>query len=401
VAGTTVDDLPTTVEAAIAARIDALDAPRRGQLGAASVLGQRFPAVRLACVLGDTGADPSRTLAAFLEHEEGGWVRFRHSLVREGAHALLPPRERRQLHAVVGEVLETDGAAGCTRAEPLSHHFAAAQRWQPALRWSLRAAERSASAGAHAEAARFLRGALAAASHLELEPAELSRLYEQLADAEELTGDADAATDALTRARRLADDPVRIAHLLHRHGRVSDGAGNLVAAQRWFARGLRELADAPPTAGAERARLDLIISQAATKIRQGRLKEAVPLLESAAVDADVAGHRDALARACSLLSTVLHDLGRTEEASQHLDRAAPIFEELADLVGQAAAHRGRGDEAFHDGDRDMAAARWRRAATLYEQAGDLVNQAMVRSHLVEVAADRAAVPRGSAPLPIH
>ena len=167
-------------------------------------------------------------------------------------------------------------------------------------------------------------------------------MYERLADAEELNGRLDDASDALTRARRLAEDPVRVARLLQHHGRISDRAGSYVAAQRWFARGLRELAAASSNGSGEHVRIDLVIAQASTKLRQGRLREAVTLLEGAVAAAEVAGHRPALAMACDLLSTTLHDLGRTEEADRWLDRAVPIYEELGDLTGQAAAHDSRG-----------------------------------------------------------
>lgn len=385
--GADVESLPATVEAVIAARIDTLEPLRRRHLRTASVLGQRFPIGLLEQVIGETGV--MTTLDAFLELEEPGWARFQHALVRDGAYEGLSYRMRRQLHGQVGELIEADPASLSSRAELLSLHYTEAQRWEPAWRWSVLAAERAAASEAPVEAARFFRRAVRAAAHVEVEDAELSHVYERLADAEELNGSFDEAADALTRARRLAaGDRVRVGHLLQRHGRICDRAGRYVAAQRWFGRGLHALDEGPPTAESELVRVDLVVASAGTRMRQGRLNEAVALLEEVVPDAEALGHRRAVAAACNLLCTLLHDLGRLDDAAALLDRTVPLFEELGDRTGQADAHNNRGVEAYYDGDWDSAAARWRRAASLYEQAGDVVSHAMMLSNRGEVLSDR-------------
>ncbi len=386
-AGAEVESLPATVEAVIAARIDTLDPLRRRHLRTASVLGQRFPIRLLEEVIGELGVMTS--LGAFLEPEQTGWARFEHALVRDGAYEGLSYRMRRELHGRVGDLIEADPASLASRAELLSLHFTEGQRWGSAWRWSVLAAERAAASEAPVEAARFFRRAVRSATHLAVPDAELSHVYERLADAEELNGSFDDAADALTRARRLAsDDRVRVAHLLQRHGRICDRAGRYVAAQRWFGRGLQALDEGPPTADSELVRVDIVVARAGTRMRQGRLQEAVALLEEVVPDAEALGHRRAVAAGCNLLSTLLHDLGRIDDAAALLDRTVPVFEELGDRTGQADAHNNRGVEAYYDGDWDSAAARWRRAATLYEQAGDVVSHAMMLSNRGEVLSDR-------------
>lgn len=313
--GAEVDDLPGTVEAIIAARIARLDPQRRRQLRAASVLGPRFSISQLASILPDDGYDGIRPLEGLIARDDTGWMRFQHELVHAVAYEGLSDRNRRDLHGRVAELLETDATGQIGRAELLASHSMHAKRWASVWRWSRLAAERAATAAAHVEAAGFLRQAVRAAGSLEVERSQLARVYERLADAEELNGRFHDATDALTRARRLTDDPTHVAHLLHRHGQVSDRAGNHPAAQRWFGRGLQQLADGPPTEASERLRIQLVISQAGTKVRQGRLREAARLLDAAVVDAESARDRRALTMARDLQSTVLRELGRSDETS--------------------------------------------------------------------------------------
>lgn len=389
--GTEVEDLPATVEALIAARIDTLEPRRRRQLRVASVLGQRFPADRLCAMLVADGHGTSVPLPTFLEPDEPGWVRFQHSLVRQGAYEGLSYRSRRTLHRLAAEAIERDATDLDGQAEVLSLHWAEAHEWEPAWRWSLLAAERAAASGAPAEAARFLRRAVAASRHLPIDPAELSLVHERLHDAEKLSGHLEAAARALTQARRhVTDDPVRSAHLLGRHALLDVRAGRYRSALRWSSRGLRLLEQSPPGTdpSADGVRIELILRRSATRMRQGRLLDAVELLEQVVAEAESLGHTAALASACNGLAGCLHDLGRTEEAEHYGARSLPLFESLGDLAAQAAAHNDRGIAAYYDGDWDTAAEHWRRAADLNERAGEVAYQAMMLSNLGEIYSDR-------------
>ena len=99
------EDLPDTVEALVATRIDQLAPGDRALLRWASVLGERFSGSLIAEVLeGDSdvaaGSEAWDRLAEFVERdpEVAGAFRFRHALIRDAAYEGLSFKRRRELH---------------------------------------------------------------------------------------------------------------------------------------------------------------------------------------------------------------------------------------------------------------------------------------------------------------
>ena len=145
------DELPTTVRAAIASRIDALPADARATLLAASVVGKHFwPGVLhsfgdLAGVDGALGALESRDL---IRREPSSQVQaeaefsFKHILIREVAYATLPRAERKGRHAAVARYVE-DVAGDRTRnlAWLIAHHWREAGEPDRSLPYLIGAAE--------------------------------------------------------------------------------------------------------------------------------------------------------------------------------------------------------------------------------------------------------------------
>ena len=162
--------LPTSVRGAIASRLDALPAPARAVVLAASVIGRHFwvGPLRELC-------DEREDLAAlldvleikdFVRRQPTSSVRgeveyvFRHALIREVAYGTLPRADRTQGHGRVAAYLE--GRVGDDRdlAWLLAHHWEAAGEAAPAVRHLLVAAERAAAAMAEAEARSLLERAV-------------------------------------------------------------------------------------------------------------------------------------------------------------------------------------------------------------------------------------------------
>ncbi|HET6791212.1 MAG TPA: AAA family ATPase [Actinomycetota bacterium] len=147
------DELPTTVRAAIASRIDALPADARATILAASVVGKHFwPGVLhafgdLAGVDGALGALESRDL---IRREPSSQVQgeaefaFKHILIREVAYSTLPRADRKGRHAAVARYIE-DVAGDGTRnlAWVLAHHWRAAGELDRSLPYLIRAAEQA------------------------------------------------------------------------------------------------------------------------------------------------------------------------------------------------------------------------------------------------------------------
>ena len=127
----TSDELPTSVRAIIAARLDSLPSAERSVLVDASVAGRVFWRGALAEM--SQRADVAATLSSL---EDRGLVgreavsrikgdqqfAFRHALIQEVAYATLPRAARRERHAAVARFLETSTATGQSH-EALAHHW--------------------------------------------------------------------------------------------------------------------------------------------------------------------------------------------------------------------------------------------------------------------------------------
>jgi class 3 adenylate cyclase/tetratricopeptide (TPR) repeat protein len=158
-------EVPDTVQAVLAARIDLLPAAEKAALQAAAVIGRVFwtgPVYEL------VGGSPDFDLLAerdFVRRRAGSSISgereyaIKHALTREVAYASLPKARRAQLHAAFARWLERSGEGTDEQAGLLAHHYAESVRpedldlaWagrddeaaalrEKALAWSKRAAQ--------------------------------------------------------------------------------------------------------------------------------------------------------------------------------------------------------------------------------------------------------------------
>jgi class 3 adenylate cyclase/tetratricopeptide (TPR) repeat protein len=144
-----VEELPVTVRAVIAARVDALPADARNALMSAAVIGRTFWQDVLHAVSGLE--DMERTLDDLERRDlirreptsrlEGDVeFRFKHALIRDVAYGTLPRATRRDRHAATARFVEerTDGAE--TVAWVLAHHWREAGETEKAIPHLLAAA---------------------------------------------------------------------------------------------------------------------------------------------------------------------------------------------------------------------------------------------------------------------
>jgi class 3 adenylate cyclase len=147
------DELPTTVRAAIASRIDALPPASRATLLTASVIGKHFWRGVLHAVDDLEGTDESLVALEardLIRRESVSQVRddaefsFKHILIREVAYATLPRADRRRRHAAVAAFIE-DSLEGRGRnlAWILAHHWREAGETGKAVPYLIAAAEQA------------------------------------------------------------------------------------------------------------------------------------------------------------------------------------------------------------------------------------------------------------------
>jgi class 3 adenylate cyclase/tetratricopeptide (TPR) repeat protein len=391
-AGGDVNGLPETVEALIAARIDTLPVRERGLLRQAAVLGMGVPEDLLDALLerepGGTAPDLAR-LEDFLHRAEDGQLRFRHALLREVAYEGLAFRRRRVLHGRAAELIAAQaGDAADERAEILAIHYHAAYRWRESWRFSRIAAEQAIEHAAPADAAGFLSRAIEAARHAGATPEEVATVAEQLGDVAQFAGrydDAAAAYRATRRRRR--GDPIAEAELCRKEGWVRDRRERYAQALRWYTRGLRLLEAMPDDDRVAGLRARLVLARGAARLRQGRLRTSLPLLEEAAETARAAGDRATLAHAFYLLDWAHTDLG-SPEAERFRAQALPIFEELGDHHGRARVLNNLGVDAYQEGRWGEAVERYEDSLAANERVGDVIQVAIIQNNIAEIRCDQ-------------
>ena len=318
-------------------------------------------------------------------------MRFRNTLVRDAAYEGLPFRRRRELHARVGEAIESAAASPEEEAPTLALHFFEAQRHDKAWYYGRVAGDRARSVAAPVEAARFYELALAAARHLrDVAHRERAELLVALGTVRETAGLFDQAFDAFRRATRLlTDDPVEQARIVALRARARARTGSYRLALRETAAGLH-LVEGRSEAPAVAARARLLAMRSEIRTYQGRAREAIPLALAAADEARRADELEALARAYMALDNSYQLLGEPEKAV-HERMALEIYTTLGDTRSRGITEMNLGVQAYADG-------RWREAEDLYRRAqedcgraGDRYNVVIAATNLGELLISRGQI----------
>ena len=387
------DELPDSIGAATMARIDALEPSDAAIVRRAAVLGVSFHPRRLSDVVGPDLQVPDdrfwERLASVFGRDGDDLVSFRRPALQEAAYASLPFKLRRRLHESVGLSLEreqgTDLDAG---PAVLSNHFALAGDYLRAYQYAMVAAERATERFSHADAARLYKRAIeagracgAADGHV------LSEAWERMGEALRSSGEPEAASRALTEARRLVpDDPISQARLCHRQGEVAERSKALTAAVRWLNRGLRSL-DGVDGAEAIALRARMRSYLGGIRNRQGRWTAAVAACRQAIAEAESVEERSALAHALYALDWALVESGHPDDAT-HSWRALEIFEQLGDPEHEFLVLNNLGMFAYFDGRWDDAIALYRRAGACGERAGRPADIAFTDCNVGEILSDQ-------------
>ncbi len=209
-------EVPATLHAVVASRIDRLPPTARECIQLAAVIGQRFGDRVLREAGGDRIADAvDQLIAADLvleavpgERREGRY-RFKHAIVQEVAYNTLLVRRRIELHrrvaaayeAVLGEELKEFYPA-------LAHHYLIGEVPEKAAEYSWKSAQRATAIHAYIEALRFAEQALELYEKIQRIDAAVEALY-LIARVRRYRGESDAALSAYERALVLleARDP--------------------------------------------------------------------------------------------------------------------------------------------------------------------------------------------------
>ena len=401
-------NLPPTVQAVVAARLDALPSRLRDLARRASVFLYSFDMTELALVDKAPKLEELQMLEDFeiIVRDEGRveaqW-RMRHATLREVAYASLPKRERLRLHEVVAQNLLNTGHPSWA-ADHLELAALAARDLNPGDRATTeRAADGLQVAGDRARrrmesrsAIDFYERSLAMSGPDGRWGVREARVLAGLGEAHYWLGEYPAATAALERSVALAtvhDDAFALAHalrflgdiainveadvdkaeaLLDRSLSAAEKLGDDLAITRtllfagWvpWTRDRFDEAEviwrrALSLAGTKDrwARVRALTSLSINQMESKNFDEAMRLIEEANVLAEETGDQFSVGVTAVQKGRVFEDLGRFEESLQWLDKAIAIFTqlgarwELADARAERGISKrelGRFDEAEED-----------------------------------------------------
>jgi tetratricopeptide (TPR) repeat protein len=167
--------VPATVQAVLAARIDRLPPEEKRLLQTAAVIGTDVPFALLRAI-----ADlPEEALHHGLAHVQAAEFlyetrlfpepeyTFKHALTHEVAYGSLLLERRRALHARIVEAIEGLSADRLAdQGERLAHHAVRGEVWDKALAYCRQAGEKAMARSVHREAVGYLEQALSALPHL-------------------------------------------------------------------------------------------------------------------------------------------------------------------------------------------------------------------------------------------
>ncbi|MCI0410764.1 MAG: hypothetical protein L0191_19755, partial [Acidobacteria bacterium] len=233
--------VPATVKAVLAARIDRLPPEEKHLLQTAAVIGTEVPLALLQAAV----ELPEEVLRLGLAHLQDAEIlyevslfpklvyTFKHALTREVAYGSLLQERRRTLHARIVEAIEELYADRVVeQVERLAHHALRGEVWDKTLTYSRWAGTKAMARSVSREAATWFEQALVALPHLPESRATLEQAIDlrfNLRHALVTFGEAGRIFGALCEAERLAktlDDQPRLgrvaAYLTHYFGTTGD-----------------------------------------------------------------------------------------------------------------------------------------------------------------------------------
>jgi predicted ATPase len=167
--------VPATVQAVLAARIDRLPLEEKQLLQTAAVIGTEVPPALLQAIaevpeellrLGLTHLQAAEFLYETPLFPESEYT-FKHALTQQVAYETLLQERRRALHARIVEALEAlAGDQVAEQVERLAYHALRGEVWTKALGYGRRAGEKVMAQSAYREAAAYFEQALSALQHL-------------------------------------------------------------------------------------------------------------------------------------------------------------------------------------------------------------------------------------------
>lgn len=380
------DELPESLDAVVSTEIDTLPPLTRQLLRYSSVLGRSFRRVVLDEYLAPEqialDAATQKDMERFIEPDGKTRLRFRHSVVHDVAYQGLSYRRRRDLHERAGEVIEQlAGEDPEAVAEFLADHYSVAGNWVKAWRFSKVAAEKANKSYANTEAATHYTRAIEAGGHIDsVSPTEIADLWKRLGSVRELTGQMEAARDALSQVLQVADgDRLARADVYLRRAGTWMSSGNLTQAKRNVTMARKGLSGSDEEL---RMLAHLDAFEASIHSASGDPVKAARAARSALKRAKAVGEEEPLARAYSVLDWANFMLGIHEP--RHGEEAIEIYQRLGFLERSVGVMNNMGAFAYLEGKWNEAIDWYEQSLDAAERSGNVLEAALTRANIAEV-----------------
>ena len=406
-------ELPGTVQALLAARLDSLEPNERQLLQQASVVGRTFWEGSLSSVARDAGFDLHDALVSLQEKDlvvpsTGSQLAgeeeyaFKHVLIRDVAYGMLPKSVRSAKHFEVGRFIEDRmGDRTDEVVTVLAEHYGRAAtlaeesglpdlELQPLHRKALHFLEAAGDAAAllysnpeafkHYQAVRDIR-----CPH---DPETLARINEKQGDVALRMGRVDAAIEVWEEClefHRSQEDLRRMGDLHRKIGAALWHKGERKQALDHYQKGTNLLKDGPPCLELVR----LYEEAAWLYMHAGDNMLAIYASEKALRLAERLGETRAASRAHGIFGRVFGRIGDSAKARENLERSV----ELARGSDEGETIRALLALGNHleisDADYDAAGASYTEALAIAQRVGDLPAQVELHAALAQLAVYRA------------
>jgi tetratricopeptide (TPR) repeat protein len=394
--------VPATVQAVLAARIDRLPPEEKRLLQTAAVIGTEVP-LPLLQAIAELPADALHRGLAHLQAAEFLYetrlfpereYTFKHALTHEVAYNTLLLERRRVLHARIVEALETLAGEGpygpaptqsrqrvAEQVERLAQHALRGEMWDKALVYCRQAGEKAMTRSAHREAVGYFELALSALRHLPETPdtrEQFFDLHAALRNALLPSGDFGRALASVRETEAFAeslDDPrllARVSSSLFTYFYAMGAYDQAIAAAQH--------ALALATASGDVVRQGLVNDRLGVVYHaQGDYRRAIDCLRQSVVSLDRAQRHERFGRtilpavlSCAWLAWCHAELGTFAEGLACGEEGLRIAEAVAHPASLMVASWGIGLLALHRGDLPRAFPLLERAVSICREADILL-----------------------------
>ena len=386
-------DLPESAEAATMTRIDTLAPNDRALVRRVAVFGLTFhPRMVSWLYSGEDDPAPDGTalsrLHELFDEEPDGYLRFRHTLLRDSAYEGLPFKLRRQLHGAVALHIEEEMDFPEEAAAILSLHNFEAGEFRQAWHYATVAARRAEAVYAFVEAAGLYVRALQSGRQLDdLGGNEIAAVQQALGNAWRRAGEFRKASEAYTAARTLvATDPFADAELLLKLSHMEEKLGKYELAKKWAEQGRATLQG---LAGEEAARHAVRAGawHAILLQYEGRHADAIECAQRMVAEAEVIDDAEALGDAYFVMAWAYGDLGK-EGALSLMKRSLEFYQRSGNRNRQADLLANIGAICYWEGNWDDALSYFEQGRTEAVKIGDSVAAALARDNSADILIDR-------------